>query len=122
MQANAVIECTITFTDGTSIKVTDDHPLFTTLGWKSWDAEHGKKSYPTIGICEEGFVIGDQLLTLKDLEGIYLAEFDKTIGTMDVEYATDELYTMYTLRTRNNHNYFSAGVLSHNVGCIIKKD
>ena len=111
------IKVTITFTDGTSIKVTNDHPLLTTLGWKSFDPEHGAQVYESIGVCDETFAIGDKLLTLKEFEGMYLAEFDKTIASIDVEHYTDELYTMYTLRTRNNHTYFSAGVLSHNTEC-----
>ena len=108
------IKVTITFTDGTIIKVSDDHPLLTTLGWKCWDPEHGAQVYESIGVCDETFAIGDKLLTLKELEGMYLAEFNKTIASIDFEHYTDEPYTMYTLRTRNNHTYFSAGVLSHN--------
>ena len=108
------IKVTITFTDGTIIKVSDDHPLLTTLGWKSFDPEHGAQVYESIGVCDETFAIGDKMLTLKDFEGVYLAEFDKTIASIESEHYTDEPYTMYTIRVSNNHNYFSAGVLSHN--------
>ena len=54
----------ITFADGTMLKITPDHPMFSERGWVVHDPESAKIAYSDVDIREEIVCIGDMLLSL----------------------------------------------------------
>ena len=100
----------ITFADGSQIKITPDHPMFSERGWIVYSPEKGQRAYPDIELQEKGTQIGDMIFSLSLL-------FDKEIVNM--EYVVCEEIDTYTFTTQNNHNYFAQGVLVHNKICSL---
>lgn len=94
----------ITFADGTMLKITPDHPMFSERGWVVHDPESAKIAYSDVDIREEIVCIGDMLLSLSLL-------FDKQIT--NIEFVTGT-FTCYTFKVEENHNYFAQSVLVHN--------
>ena len=94
----------ITFADGTMLKITPDHPMFSERGWVVHDPESAKIAYSDVDIQEEIVCIGDMLLSLSLL-------FDKQIT--NIEFVTGT-FTCYTFKVEENHNYFAQSVLVHN--------
>lgn len=100
----------ITFADGSQIKITPDHPMFSERGWIVYSPEKGQRAYPDIELQETGTQIGDMIFSLSLL-------FDKEIVNM--EYVVCEEIDTYTFTTKDNHNYFAQGVLVHNKICAL---
>lgn len=100
----------ITFADGSQIKITPDHPMFSERGWIVYSPEKGQRAYPDIELQEKGTQIGDMIFSLSLL-------FDKEIVNM--EYVVCEEIDTYTFTTKDNHNYFAQGVLVHNKMCAL---
>lgn len=100
----------ITFADGSQIKITPDHPMFSERGWIVYSPEKGQRAYPDIELQETGTQIGDMIFSLSLL-------FDKEIVNM--EYVVCEEIDTYTFTTQDNHNYFAQGVLVHNKMCAL---
>ena len=100
----------ITFADGSQIKITPDHPMFSERGWIVYSPEKGQRAYPDIELQETGTQIGDMIFSLSLL-------FDKEIVNM--EYVVCEEIDTYTFTTKDNHNYFAQGVLVHNKMCAL---
>lgn len=95
---------TINFKDGTSIKVTIDHPLFAESGWKCYDKEAGELSYgKDFGITELN--IGDKLFSISKY-------FDKEVVSVEYEENQNGIYNTYQFGTEKNKNYFANEVLS----------
>lgn len=99
----------ITFADGTMLKITPDHPMFSERGWICYDTEAGNAHYFEINLEEQGTQVGDMLLSLSLM-------FDKEI--VDIEYFDNTDIDVYTLTAAGNHNYFVQSVLVHNKPCI----
>ena len=95
---------TINFKDGTSIKLTNDHPLYTELGWKCYDKEKGEMSYTDLGIVGD-FEVGDKLFSLSKY-------FDKEVVSIEYEEDRTNGYNTYQFGVEKNSNYFANGVLS----------
>ena len=95
---------TINFKDGTSIKLTNDHPLYTELGWKCYDKEKGEMSYTDLGIVGD-FEVGDKLFSLSKY-------FDKEVVSIEYEEDKTNGYNTYQFGVEKNSNYFANGVLS----------
>ena len=95
----------ITFADGSYIKITPDHPMFSERGWIAYSTADGENSYPEVELEKQGTQIGDMILSLSLL-------FDKEI--VDMKYITGETIPVYTFTVDNNHNYFAQSVLIHN--------
>lgn len=95
----------ITFSDGTILKITPDHPMFSERGWIVCSPTVGKVIYPEVDLQEQGAQIGDMILSLSLL-------FDKEI--VDMKYLTEESIEVYTFAVEKNHNYFAQSVLIHN--------
>ncbi len=100
----------ITFADGSQIKITPDHPMFSERGWIVYSPEKGQRAYSDIELQETGTQIGDMIFSLSLL-------FDKEIVNM--EYVVCEEIDTYTFTTKDNHNYFAQGVLLHNKMCAL---
>ena len=99
----------ITFADGTMLKITPDHPMFSERGWICYDTEAGNAHYFEINLEEQGTQVGDMLLSLSLM-------FDKEI--VDIEYFDNTDIDVYTLTAAGNHNYFVQSVLVHNKPCV----
>ena len=95
----------ITFADGSYIKITPDHPMFSERGWIAYSTADGENTYPEVELEKQGTQIGDMILSLSLL-------FDKEI--VDMKYITGETIPVYTFTVENNHNYFAQSVLIHN--------
>ncbi len=95
---------TINFKDGTNIKLTNDHPLYTELGWKCYDKDKGEISYSELGLVGE-FTIGDKLFSLTKY-------FDKEVVSIEYEEDKTNGYNTYQFEVEKNKNYFANGVLS----------
>lgn len=102
----------VTFTDGTQIKITPDHPMFSERGWIAYSTEQGKVAYSEVEIEEKGTQIGDKILSLSLL-------FNKEIASL--EYVVGEEIDVYSFSVKDNHNYFAQSVLIHNapVECML---
>ena len=100
----------ITFADGSQIKITPDHPMFSERGWIVYSPEKGQRAYSDIELQATGTQIGDMIFSLSLL-------FDKEIVNM--EYVVCEEIDTYTFTTKDNHNYFAQGVLVHNKICAL---
>ena len=107
IQRNRQELVTINFKDGTNIKITNDHPLYTELGWKCYDTEIGNGRYGDLGIVGE-FTVGDKLLSLSKY-------FDKEVISIDYEEDNLNGYNTYQFGGNNNNNYFANEVLSSGV-------
>lgn len=97
----------ITFADGTSLKITPDHPIFSERGWVAYSTESGRIAYPDVELQDQGTQIGDLIMSLSLL-------FDKEIISM--QYIEGEFET-YTLKVQNNSNFFAQSILVHNKFC-----
>ena len=95
----------ITFADGTMLKITPDHPMFSERGWIAYSTADGENTYPEVELEKQGTQIGDMILSLSLL-------FDKEI--VDMKYITGEKIPVYTFTVEDNHNYFAQSVLIHN--------
>ena len=95
----------ITFADGTMLKITPDHPMFSERGWIAYSTADGENTYPEVELEKQGTQIGDMILSLSLL-------FDKEI--VDMKYITGETIPVYTFTVEDNHNYFAQSVLIHN--------
>jgi len=104
---NRIQQITLKFNDGSELKITNDHALFTEFGWKGYNLDATKVTYGAFIDIVGEFEIGDNLFSLSKL-------FDKEIIDISLEEDVVNLYKMYTFVVENNHNYFSNGVLSHN--------
>ena len=103
----------ITFADGTMLKITPDHPMFSERGWIAYSTADGENTYPEVELEKQGTQIGDLILSLSLL-------FDKEI--VDMKYITGEKIPVYTFTVEDNHNYFAQSVLIHNgpvIPCIL---
>ena len=70
----------ITFEDGTTLKITDDHPMLSTRGWICYDPEFGQSSYSSLGISDEAVRVGDEIVTengTKTIASINVIEFEE---------------------------------------------
>lgn len=105
------MQVVLKFSDNTFIKISNDHPLLTELGWKAYHPSACEFAYgDMIKVCEESFVLGDKLFSIS-------TEYNKEIVDIEFEYCEGETFKMYTFMVEDNHNYFSNNVLSHNVAC-----
>ena len=96
---------TYTFEDGSDVKATPDHPLYTTnKGWASADPGHTKIVYDMDVECLE---IGDTCYHIsgvsKQITDILREDIEPTI--------------VYTFGTETTHNYYANGFLAHNKVC-----
>jgi hypothetical protein len=94
--------CMVELENGTTLKVTNDHPLYTTnKGWAAIDLEKTKSKYPVE--ISETLVEGD---IVKTIDGE-----SKILSIKTVEGAV----MTFTLKgIEDNSNFFANGVLSHN--------
>lgn len=70
----------ITLEDGTTLKITDDHPMLSTRGWICYDPEFGQTSYSSLGISDEAVRVGDEIVSengTKTIASINVIEFEE---------------------------------------------
>ena len=101
----------VKFADGTSIKITPDHPMFSQRGWIAYSPDAGRVVYPGVDLEEQGTQIGDMIMSLSLL-------FDKQV--VDMEYISGEEIDVYTFSVKDNQNYFAQSVLIHNAKICVK--
>lgn len=94
--------CVLTFGDGTSLRLTQEHPVYTTEGWRSLSpastAEENKQLL--VGKLE----IGDQVLTA---DGAYRV-------LAHVEHIRGDVQTYNIQKLSGYDNFYANGVLVHN--------
>ncbi len=90
--------------DGTILKITGDHPIYTDRGWIACDnSTCGYEGMEYIK-DKEDLKVGDKVLTANGY--VEVAEIDK------VQY--EEGITVYTFEIEKNHNFFVNNILVHN--------
>jgi intein/homing endonuclease len=102
----------VTFEDGKTIEMTDDHPIYTKInGWASINPMASKVGY------------GDYInqLEINDYAMISTGEYVKIIG---IEKMVIESTKTYSFATENDHskNYYANGILAHNIDITIDCD
>ncbi|MDP2926130.1 MAG: LamG-like jellyroll fold domain-containing protein [Nanoarchaeota archaeon] len=91
--------CKIVFSDGSEIKLTENHPIFTLQGIKSIDPEATKK---------EGLAVSK--LEKEDM----VIAFDSNYKTVKNISCWNEISRTYNFKVKSYENYFAEGVLVHN--------
>lgn len=94
----------VTLTDGTVIGVTDEHPLYTSEGWKSISPKHTAQENPDLKV--KALKVGDKVL--KDT-GNYVE-----IASMVRYQGPVQAYNLKKVSDYNN--FYADGVLAHNKG------
>ncbi|MFH1802337.1 MAG: 6-bladed beta-propeller [archaeon] len=96
--------CEVDFADGSKFKLTDEHPVYTTDGWKSIDPLKTSKenSVLRVGKLEEGDLV------------IFAGKRVKGVGGVDCWEETVQTYNLKEVVP--NNDYFAEGVLVHNKG------
>lgn len=90
--------------DGTILGVTNEHPLYTSEGWKSISPKHTAEENPQLKV--KSLTIGDKVLTDSG-DYVEVVAMDYFAGAVQV----------YNLKKVSGHNNFYAdGVLAHNKG------
>jgi hypothetical protein len=93
--------CEVTLDNGVKLKVTNDHPLFSTnTGWVAVDVARVKDVY---GIPVSQLYVGD---VLKTIDG------ESTVVSIETIEGTTMTFTLKGVE--DNANFFADGVLSHN--------
>ena len=93
--------CIVTFENGVTLKVTNDHPLYTAQGWKSIDGMAQAYGLVLAGKLETG----DSVL---HVSGEY-------ISIQSIEYIAGDIQTYHLLNVEQEHNYYANGFLAHNI-------
>jgi hypothetical protein len=94
--------CQVSFTDGQSLRLTDEHPLFTKEGWKSIEPENTYKDNPNLPVT--GLQKGDKVVKSNGVE----AEVDY-FGCW-----SEKIQTYNLILDGQNRTYFANGYLAHN--------
>ena len=92
--------------DGTILRITGDHPIFTNRGWVACD--NSSSNYDIDGIQEKkDLQIGDKVKTEKGFVEVSNITYDDYQNGFEV----------FTFTIRNNHNFFANGIMVHNADC-----
>lgn len=95
---------TVTFSDGSKLQMTDEHPLYTDSGWKSVSPDNTALENPQLAVGK--LKNGDKVL---NSHGQYVA-------ITSMVYKTGQVQT-YNLKSVSGHNnYYAGGKLAHNKG------
>jgi intein/homing endonuclease len=90
----------VSLSNGTTLKVTNDHPIYTNKGWAAIDVELTKTKYD---LPVEELVIGGMVKTI-----------DSNVEVISIE-TKDESTMTFTLKdVEDNANFYADGVLVHN--------
>jgi intein/homing endonuclease len=103
---NRIIMYRVTLEDGSTIEMTDDHPIYTKEnGWASIDPIVSKIAY------------GDNINQL-EVNNYTMVSNGEYIKIVDIEKMIIESTKTYTFGTENqkNNNYYANNILVHNVG------
>lgn len=100
----------LTFADGTVLKLTREHPIFTREGWKSVFPEATRTTNP--GLDVKTLQVGDEILTI-------LGEF---IAITNIEYFYGNVQTYNLTGVEPCNTYFANGYLVHNKNCAAGGD
>lgn len=94
--------CQINFTDGSDIKLTSEHPLFSDTGWKAIDPKKTFEEIPSLPVTE--LKKGDKIVKSDD-------------GRVEVKsFAcwSEKIQTYNLILDGGVHTYFAGGLLAHN--------
>jgi len=94
--------CRISFTDGQSLRLTDEHPLYTQEGWKAINPDNSKKEVPNLAV--EQLEKGDKLIKSDGSE----KEVD------DYSCWSQKIQTYNLILDGGVNTYFANGFLAHN--------
>ncbi|MCL5612078.1 MAG: Hint domain-containing protein [Chloroflexi bacterium] len=95
--------CTIKYTNGEDLQVTNSHPLYTQNGWKAIDPAAAALEDPGVPVTK--LLVGD---LMKNVNGTWpqIAGISCQTGT----------FQTYNFTVDNTHDYFAGGFLAHNKG------
>ena len=95
--------CTIKYTNGEDLQVTNSHPLYTQNGWKAIDPAAAALEDPGVPVTK--LLVGD---LMKNVNGTWpqIAGISCRSGT----------FQTYNFTVDNTHDYFAGGFLAHNKG------
>jgi hypothetical protein len=93
---------TLTFVDGSHLKLTSEHPLFTNTGWKSINPKKTYEEIPTLHV--EQLKVGDKVFNKK---GTYTQ-------ILKMEYVKGSIQTYNLKRVSQYSNFFADSYLAHN--------
>jgi len=98
----------LTFADGTELKLTREHPLYTTNGWKSLSPTSTSKENSSLNV--DTLKIGDKVLTSND----------DYIALTKIEYLPGEVQTYNLKNVSCSNDFYADGKLAHNKGsCFV---
>ena len=99
--------CRLDFSNGTFVKMTEEHPLMTRDGWKALDPNKTKEENPELIVKKLG--VGDTVVR-EDGEAV--------LENISCWSANTPAYNL--ILDNGAHTYFADGFLAHNKGGIIK--
>jgi len=106
--------CEITYVDGDSLRLTDNHTMSTTTGWRAINPEAARAEIPslTIGQLEEG----DEIIRFDEMSAQGGSAFGgREVGEVESYACWSERQQTYNLILDGNVNtYFADGYLAHN--------
>jgi hypothetical protein len=94
----------LTFSDGTTLELTREHPLYTAEGWKSLSPEETADENPQLHVAT--LAAGDKVL---NDNGTYV-----TLESVEYKPGTVQTYNLKSVSGENN--YYADGKLAHNKG------
>lgn len=94
--------CVLSFADGSTVKLTQEHPLYTKEGWRSLSPESTAEENATLLVGK--LEIGDQVLTVA---GEY-------VMLVDVAFLPGEIQTYNIQKLSRHENFYVNGYLAHN--------
>jgi len=95
--------CQIKFTGGDSLKLTDEHPLFSENSWKAINPENTFKDNPNLAVSK--LETGDKI-----------SKSDGSPSAVESISCWSEKIQTYNLILDNANTYFAGGFLAHNKG------
>jgi len=98
----------ITFSDGTVVKSTTDHPYW--VSGKGWSAVDNSCTIENYGISVKELKVKDTCLILKNgsLEEVQIANIETIVGD----------FKMYDISGGENHCFFANGILVHDENLV----
>ncbi|MDP1695713.1 MAG: PQQ-binding-like beta-propeller repeat protein, partial [archaeon] len=95
--------CEINFANGKALKLTDEHPVYTSDGWKSISPEETKKENSDLIV--EKLAVGDEVFSVSGSKEI-----------KEIKCWNEIIQTYNLKKIENTNTYFAEGVLVHNKG------
>lgn len=94
----------LNFADGSSVQLTNEHPLYTTQGWKSLAPEKTREENPKLVV---GRLYNGDAVLHKD---------NRYIKIVSITYHPGNVQTYNLKKVSANNNFYANGFLAHNKG------